>query len=617
MFKPTSAQTELFQPRTRLSSRGRERLKSSWAEEFRRHVFPILCAAEPDFADLYDESTGRPTWSIARMLGLLILREQQGLPSDQATVDALAFDARWQHALELGDDDAYLSKRAFTDFRTRLHRCDPDSKRIEKLFERVVAAGLEKLQIRSDKQRIDSTFVRSNMAQRSRRALVTEALHRLVSAARAAGVEVPEEVEAWFTESKHGWDRTAPEALEWLEATLKAAADTTLREHPSFVVAQTVLEEQSVVDDDPDDDPPPSKPSAADAKSTRPKGPRRTPKKKPKNRKGKRRKGKRAMRKKLAADGLKSLHDQDARYGHKGLGYLVTVTETCGNQGSPELITSMAVTPANGSDQAMVTPTLDVLTARGIAPKVLLADAGYTGGDNLLDAAKRGIELRGPVTRIRADDTLNREDFQIAGGRVIACPEGHAPTHHRDRKCNSRSGRSLHALFDRPTCDACPVRSKCPTKIPSRAGDAPALDLDPRSLLRDRRQREQRTAPWREAYALRAGVEASMSELKRAHELGQLTVRGQRRVWRRTLLKGIACNVKRLCRALARSAGDGPSNDVGGPTRSAEGSNARCSARIFHLRALTRTDRVEAESPRSQSAHAAPCLSPSALLLAA
>ena len=46
----------------------------------------------------------------------------------------------------------------------------------------------------------------------------------------------------------------------------------------------------------------------------------------------------------------------------------------------------------------------------------------------------------------------------------------------------------------------------------------------------ERRRRAEATEEWRKRYAIRAGIEGTNSELKRAHGLGRLRVRGGRRV---------------------------------------------------------------------------------------
>ncbi len=95
MFRKTDRQESLFGPDAHLSDSSQQRLKQSWAEGFHRRVYPILLAAEDDFADLYCADNGTPNWSVARKLGVLLLQELKGL-SDQDALDCLGFDVRWR-----------------------------------------------------------------------------------------------------------------------------------------------------------------------------------------------------------------------------------------------------------------------------------------------------------------------------------------------------------------------------------------------------------------------------------------------------------------------------------------------------------------------------------------
>ena len=63
------------------------------------------------------------------------------------------------------------------------------------------------------------------------------------------------------------------------------------------------------------------------------------------------------------------------------------------------------------------------------------------------------------------------------------------------------------------------------------------------------RRRAEATEEWRKRYGIRAGIEGTNSELKRAHGLGRLRVRGGRRVRLAVYLKALACNFKRMVHA--------------------------------------------------------------------
>jgi hypothetical protein len=65
------------------------------------------------------EQTGRPNFSVALLLGLCLLQELNNL-SDQQALEAFGFDIRWRYALDVHDQDAYLSRRSLVEFRRRL-----------------------------------------------------------------------------------------------------------------------------------------------------------------------------------------------------------------------------------------------------------------------------------------------------------------------------------------------------------------------------------------------------------------------------------------------------------------------------------------------------------------
>jgi len=74
MCKKTSPQQKLFGVATPLSSSLRSRIQSSWAHLFKMDVLPILLKNEDRYALLYGK-TGRPNFSVARLLALCLLQE--------------------------------------------------------------------------------------------------------------------------------------------------------------------------------------------------------------------------------------------------------------------------------------------------------------------------------------------------------------------------------------------------------------------------------------------------------------------------------------------------------------------------------------------------------------
>ena len=79
-------------------------------------------------------------------------------------------------------------------------------------------------------------------------------------------------------------------------------------------------------------------------------------------------------------------------------------------------------------------------------------------------------------------------------------------------------------------------------KLDRRAG-AYVLKADLVKVNIERRRRAEATEEWRKRYDIRAGIEGTNSELKRAHGLGRLRVRLA------VYLKALACNFKRMVHA--------------------------------------------------------------------
>ncbi len=239
-----------------LPEEARERLRASWASVFHERVFPILLACESDFAALYASEKGRPSWSIARRLGICLLQEMFDL-SDQHALDALSFDARWQFALGLEPGESYLSRRSLVDFRSRLVRLDPEMQLLHRLFEHLRDAQIEDLRLSTELQRMDSTFVVSNICRRGRTGLFGRTLELFLRDLQRnredAFGTLSESLRAWSAEraEKRGWfGDNGPASLlqtlaEWLvEVWLRFRDDDDVSSWESFELIVRLVQEQ-------------------------------------------------------------------------------------------------------------------------------------------------------------------------------------------------------------------------------------------------------------------------------------------------------------------------------------------------------------------------------------
>jgi IS5 family transposase len=188
----------------------------------------------------------------------------------------------------------------------------------------------------------------------------------------------------------------------------------------------------------------------------------------------------------IASDSLQSPHDPEVTYsGHKGKGYSAQVQETCLRENAVQLITAVALTPACESDAKATVPMVRQAQEAGLGPEELVADTAFSGAKNAAELAKQGVQLLAPTP---------------------------GPEEPQEKEASTE-----------------PV-GECPQDF-HQAG----------KWLR----RQEASAEFPERYAIRSGIEATNSELKRKHGLGRLRVRGVKRVALALYFKALACNVKR------------------------------------------------------------------------
>ena len=227
--------------------------------------------------------------------------------------------------------------------------------------------------------------------------------------------------------------------------------------------------------------------------------------------------------------------------------------KSCPNK--PELITHVEVTPSCQNDIRRTMPILKALAERKLLPEDLEADSNYTNSEVIQEARELGTEVNGPVMGSKelpkkGEVTLGDFRVDLPEASNSRCPAGQPLS----RQEVSEKGRvSLAVLVT--TCQTCELASRCPMKAgKGKHKDERVAQTSIEELTCEQRRRYETTAEFREKYAWRAGIEATNSEMKRAHGLGQLPVRGQERVKVAVYLKALACNVKRVATYLGRLA---------------------------------------------------------------
>jgi hypothetical protein len=534
MYKRTDPQQSMFGVETQLSTSLKKRLNDSWAQLFRAKILPILLKSEDQFAMLYGK-TGRPNYSVTRMLGLCLLQELNSL-NDQQALDAFGFDIRWRYALDVDDQDAYLSRRSLVEFRRRLAAKDPDMSTVRTIFENISKSAIKKIGLSTSEQRVDSTHIVSNICTRGRLDLFQKTIgHFIKSLDKKRFSRLPKNIQKWHQREAEGWfgmgQAQHKQTLEQLSKYLyklmsifKTDRQVTVSE-PYQLLVRLLNEQCKVVENNGTD-------TATQIK----------------------------VKKKSKGETLQSPFDPDASYGHKGKGYSVHITETCNNKGKREIITDYEVHGAARSDIGKADQIVKRLESADLKPDALFADGGYPSAPSSVKVIDRNVEFIAPVNRGRLpEDVMGRDRFKFdKDGFVLRCPERHKPVDHRMRSKNNKKGSSLHAIFDGDICRTCKRLEQCPVRAPNNrkrgcsprqtAGDF-RLEVTVELRLRDQMYADQQADQWKERYKIRSGVEATMSELKRSHGMGKLRVRRAAKVCFAVACKVIACNIKRWAKA--------------------------------------------------------------------
>ena len=568
MFRKTDPQRSLLECEFLVPPEKAERLKKSWAEVFRQRVLPLI--DEEPFRDAFSEATGRPNKSIRLMLSLHILKEVNDL-TDEQVLEQLEFNLQWQYALGVTADEAHTCQKSMHNFRVLLM----GSARAQKAFEQLTLALAEADKVKLAWQRLDSTHVLSNIAVLTRLGLFVETVTNFLKELRREDPDAFESLsegyvrryldrEGYFSDAKRDQAkrRLSVVAEDVYALVLMFETDAAVRELPSFQILLRLFEEQCEVvsgEDDDDRDEHGGGQSGGD-------GPR----------------VKLVDPKTVESDSLQSPHDPDATYGHKGKGYEVQVSESCEDDNPYQVITGTSVGGAHESDQKATVPMLDQLDDSGMKPEVMEADTGYGSGENIVEAAVRGVDLHAPVrdpdappptehfaAPVDTDDgeiehasehaeearstaerrtnessvapgaSLGMESFAFDSTfhEVQSCPDGWEPERQQ------MAGGQLIAVFSSTHCSGCPLACCCPTR--ELANGDRQLRRSPATIATERRQAEQQTTEFKERYRKRSGIESTNQELKGRHGLRELRVRGKPRVELAVTLKSLALNIKR------------------------------------------------------------------------
>src|SRR4030042_1742553 len=502
------------------------RLERSWAGVFYREVFSRL--DERAFSCLYSDMPSRPNIPVNVLVGLEFMKSWFGW-SDEQLYDEFLYNVQVRYALgyhELGVGEFDL--RTLYNFRQRLSQYMQKEgvNLLEQAFEQITDEQLAKFQLKTGKQRVDSTQIASNIRQHGRLQLRVEVLQRVPRMLNEADQARYAEVLKPFMQGHPGWyvykmkQSEFPEHIRRVGLVMQQLL-TELKpnygECKEYQVLERVfgehyrLEKSGVV------------PKA---------------------------------QKELGACSLQSPDDWDATIREVGSGlkqgYVANLAETCDPENPFQLITKIQVEPNSVDDGKLLLQALPNLAERTDL-NTLYTDGGYGGAELDQSLTDKGIALfqTGIRGKKLCPDKLNFYDFiihQDEAGRPtqMTCPNGQiAPVAVGSQK------KGYVARFAVPICESCASHqfNLCPTRFRKRKQIYGLYFMPSKILLSLPRARSKIFQKTKQNP--RAAVEATIRAVKLPFPRGKLPVRGRFRMFYLMIGSAAFNNVRQIQRYLS------------------------------------------------------------------
>lgn len=513
-----------------LSKKKIKLLKQSWAGLFREHFLPNLPVGQ--VAKHFNRNIGRPTKELFTTTGACILQQIFDLTDSELRAQ-LAFNQQWHYALDIADqEDHVISLKTFWTIRQIL----VSNELANKTFNKITDELIEKFNVNTGRQRLDSVHINSNMACLGRVRLMSRVVSNFLKNLKrhfpAFYASLPESTKTRYQKDEDpGYfgnakpsaaaKRLADIALDIHELLELFKGDEKVCAMYTYKMLRRVFSEQCTIENE--------KVTVKPAKE-------------------------------IPSDSLQNPSDPDASYdGHKGQGFQTQIMETHSNNSkkeksdenqqagdeteSLELITHVRVEPAHCHDSQAIEPALNDVKERGVLPKELQADTLYGGQKNKELAKKQGIELVAPTPGKKPK--LNKDDFQFdpETKQVVRCPQGHAPI---NIKTNNKG--SITGIWAKEACDQCPIQKQCIIKKGKKAN---RFLYYPEEVKYIHARQYEQTEEFREKYRLRSGVEASISRFIHMTGARRLKYRGLKRVSFAAQIKALGINMFRTTKIWA------------------------------------------------------------------
>ncbi|WP_260413986.1 IS1182 family transposase [Sphaerisporangium siamense] len=473
---------------------------------------------------------GRPGLSPGRLALVSVLQFAEGL-SDRQAADAVRGRIDWKYALGLDLADPGFDFSVLSEFRSRLVEAGAD-RLLDLMLQRLRKAGLINA---GGRQRTDSTHVLAAIRTVNRLELVGETMRAALSALAVAAPDwlAPLIEQHWADRYGHRVEeyQLPKDDTERLAYAQSIGADgagllahitsqdapSWLQEVPAITTLVRIWDQQYLTDEH-------GNLRWRDSKDLLPSGER-----------------------------LASPYDPDARYavkrGSGWVGYKTHLTETC-EPDAPHVIVNVTTTAGQVADNDMIPAIHAGLARRDLLPQVHLIDSGYTGGELLVISRNLyGVDLFGPARQDCSWQAKAGEGFDTSGFTIdwdtqtVTCPQGKSSINWAPWRTKAGE-ESIHIDFSKADCTPCPARSKC-TRAKREPRQLTLHARDVHQALHHARA-AQRTESWKKQYALRSGIEGTISQAVRGFHLRRSRYLGLAKTHLQHVLTAVAINLVRI-----------------------------------------------------------------------
>ena len=532
MFRQTSSQTSMFEINNIIPG---ALPQDDWSYTYRDKALPLI--DESKFKHFYSEKVGHPNASVQVMISLLIF-----MGTEKLTWRAVEFQyprrLDWMNATNTPLGEAFIDHTTIFKFYQRLETDDT----ARELFTEITDRFMKLCGTSFNMQRSDSFYVHGWLKTLTRYGLFKETIRKFLQALRKQKPGVYKKIKGSLslpyldkdfdiTEKDQELARKKVAMMARDLYQLKCAFEhhKQIQHYATFKTLSTVFSQQCQVKQQADSDP------------------------------------EIIIKDKPDKDAICTPHNPDARFVRKGkqrvTGDKAVITETCNPDNKTQFITDVDVVESTKHDSKIQAEVQDRLIKNKHKPEKQFEDAGFINGQTILESQEKGIDLEGPTAgRSQSFEAYNDKDRPFDAGDfdttfdehsdtndtseliVNKCPDNQAA---KNQRRSEKTGKIL-VHFDAVICSACTVKERCPVKIGKRVATYTVHKAEYVGAVRHHNYMSD--TGYRKQCAIRAGVEATVSELTRAHGARRSRRRKPERTKLQLIFAALACNVKRFIR---------------------------------------------------------------------